>query len=131
MYEGYGNEPLKAADFNWYCPHNGVSMEWIEERANYLLENFQDADSVYMSEDIHTQFMQSMVTKTRHTIGGMPGSAPLITQVMTSGGPLTVKMVPGLSNFCHIGTNASYSDLIRIQVDEEFEKVFLKDCERE
>jgi hypothetical protein len=121
---------LKASDFNWYCPDNGVSIEWIEERAVYLMENFIEADSVYMSEDIHKQFMWSMVAKTRHPVGGHH-TVSTVTQIITSGGPLIIKMVPGMCNFCHVGTNASYSDLIRIQVDEEFEKVFLKDCERE
>ena len=32
---------------------------------------------------------------------------------------------------CHVGTNATYNDLVRVQVDEAFEKIFLKDCERE
>ena len=131
MFEGYGDSGIKAADFNWYCPNSGVSMAWIEERAIYLAENFIEADSVYMSEDVYIVFVNSMVPKTRHIVNGPSVGVSTIAQVWTSIGPLTIKMVSGLCNFCHVGTNASYSDLIRIQVDEAFEKIFLKDCARE
>ena len=131
MFKGYGDQ--SPVDINeWRCPKNGVSMDWIESRIVHLLENFIVVDTVYMSEDVYAQFMKSMLSMQRHTAGSVANNVgSQVVSVVTSGGNITIKMVPGFTDFCHIGTNATYNDLVRVQVDEAFEKIFLKDCERE
>jgi len=129
-FAGYGNH-LPVDVNEWRCPKDGVSMDWIEARVVHLLENFISADTVYMSEDVYTQFMQSLGSRQVYQALQMPIPGLHITNVVTSGGNLTIKMMPGFTDFCHIGSNATYNDLVRIQIDEAFEKTVLKDCERE
>lgn len=129
-FAGYGNQ--EPVDINeWRSPKNGVSMDWIEARVMHLLENFILVDTIYMSEDVHIEFMKSMFVMQRHSVGNTAPSYPQLASIVTSGGSLTIKMVPGFTDFCHIGTNATYNDLVRVQVDEAFENIFLRDCERE
>jgi hypothetical protein len=105
-------------------------MEWIERRAAQCVENFQDVDSVYMSQDIYTQFLKSMESNRLYTANGQPASVGLnVVSIYTSAGLLLVKPIPLMSNFCHVGTHTTYDDLVRIQVDQMFEEIVLKDCE--
>jgi hypothetical protein len=129
-FAGYGD--IKPVNVNeWRCPKDGVSMDWIEARTIEFLENFIVVDTVYMSEDVYTQFMQSLGSRQVYKAVQVPIPGPHVTSVMTSGGSMTIKMVPGFTDFCHIGTNATYNDLVRVQIDEAFEKTVLKNCERE
>jgi hypothetical protein len=130
MFKGFGAQ--SPVDLNeWRCPKNGVSMDWIESRVILFLDNFILVDTVYMSEDVYTQFMKSMLSMQRYTAGGVATPGPQVAKIVTSGGDLTIKMVPGFTDFCHVGTNATCNDLVRVQIDEAFEKIVLKDCERE
>lgn len=123
-YDTY-QECLTDDNFGW-CPDFAICMDWIERRANHLVENFKDVDSVYMSEDIYDQFVKTMAANSSCA----PGSTFTITGLVTSAGHLKVKRVPGLQNFCYVGTNSSYDELVRIKVDQIFEDTILKDGKR-
>lgn len=115
---------------SYWCPDYAICIEWIERRALELFENFQPVDTVYMSWDVYEQFLKSMNQKMRFSSSSSGGTLT-ITQIMTSIGPLTVKPILHFSNFCFIGTTATYEQLEWEMVGQAFEEAFLKDCERE
>ena len=113
-----------------WCPDHAVCVDWIERRALQCVENFQDVDSVYMSTDIYTQFLKTATSQMLY-IPGNQAVSPVqnIAYIHTSAGPLTVKQIPFMTNFCYVGTHVTYDDLVRVKVDKEFEEIVLKDCE--
>ena len=117
-----------------WCPDHAISMEWIERRAAELIENFQDVDSVYMSEDIYHEFELQMKVKMRHSSSlppSLPPSGPVTFNIATTYGTLLVRQISFFTNFCHVGTETTYDHLTRIKIDQEFEEIVLKDCETE
>jgi len=103
-------------------------MEWIERRAVQLIENFQEADTVYMSLDVYKQFMDTMAGNLRGYQAPVAGLN--VVQIVTSIGTLIVKPVPHFSNFCHVGTTMTYQELEWAKVNQDFEDTVMKDFER-
>ena len=111
-----------------WCPDHAICIEWIDRRAIELVENFQDADTVYMSLDVYKQFMDTMQANLRGVQPPVTGFN--VVQIMTTIGMLTVKPVPYFSNFCHVGTQMTYEELEWAKVNQEFEDAVMKDFDR-
>ena len=124
IYDTY-QECLTDDNSGW-CPDFAICMDWIDRRANHLVENFKEVDSVYMSEDIYLQFIKTMAGNTRHFWDPSTSSEFTVTNIITSAGQLQVKRVPGLQNFCYVGTHSTYDQLVRIKVDQIFEDTVMK-----
>lgn len=127
MFEGYG-KTLNQGD--WWCPDGTVSMQYIEDKAVQCVENFQEVDTLYVSEDVYRHLMLEFASMMRMNGPVDPTMGLNIAIIQTTAGPLTIKRVPMLDNFCFVGTNETYDSLIRAQVDQAFEDTVMKDFER-
>lgn len=114
-------------DQSGWCPDHAICMEWIERRAVELIENFIEADSVYMSNDVYAQFISTMAKQRLgfSSYDHKSSSAGFnIIRIITSVGELTVKRVAILNNFCYVGASSSAERLIQEKISQEFEKAF-------
>jgi hypothetical protein len=105
-----------------WCPDHAICMEWIEHRAVHLMLNGVEATHVYMSHDVYVQFMKQMEAVSQNNFYNTKYGPTLMT-IMTHVGPLNVKRVPHLSNFCFVGEETSFKRLEWEQISQEFEKV--------
>lgn len=115
-------------DTTGWCPDHAICMDWIDRRAVELIENFQPVDTVYMSNDIYTQFLKTMAQNMRGP--HVPNMGLEIVQIITTAGTLTVKRVPYFTNFCYVGTDMTYAQLEQAKLDQDFEDTVMKDFDR-
>lgn len=120
MFSAYGE--ITPSD-EPYC--ESISLEHIEKLAVDRLENFKESDYVYLSNDLYADLMKQFGQTTRFS--GPNGSYPQgnnLVRITTSAGPLEIKRVAGLTNFCHVGTATTFEHLEWIKVGIAFEEVF-------
>jgi hypothetical protein len=84
-----------------------------------------------MSLDIYAQFVKTISGNLRGCSPDQGGFQTL--QIVLAAVTLVVKPVPMLDNFCFVGAvrSQTYDSLVRAKVDQAFEDIVLKDCERE
>lgn len=121
LFEGYGEAKM---DQSGWCPDHAICMDWIEKRAVNCMENFIEADSVYMSNDVYADFIKQMAQRARYSASNSNTNGQDVIRIMTSIGTLTVKRIPILSNFCYVGTQTSADRLVWEKVSQDFEEAF-------
>jgi hypothetical protein len=115
MFAGYG-ESLEPKS----CWCEEISLQEIEERALEQLENFKNPDKLFLSHDLYADLMKQF----GHTYTPLGPKAPMqLLKIMTSAGQLDVIQVPGLCNFCLVGTEDDYNLVERTKIDKAFEEI--------
>lgn len=115
---------MMSDDSSGWCPDHAICTEWIERRALYLVENFQQVDTVYMSLDIYAQYMKQSQKSARIIPTSSMGVLE-ITHIATSVATLEIVKVSHFCNFCHVGTKSTYRQLEQHKIDQDFEKIVL------
>ena len=121
QFSEYGYKEPRQPIYN----EEDFSIEHIEEQARIQLENFKDPQYVYLSTNLYKKIMCTLAAQQRYTVVNPLNSGVNILSIMTSAGQLTIKQVPNLENFCHVGDETSLEQIEWIRVGAEFEKVFL------
>lgn len=107
-----------------WCTPELISIDYIDELAMDRMENFQDSTTVYLSHDVYARLHKEFIRWQRYASGNDMNQPMTISSIVTSTGQLNVKRIPHLSNFCYVGTEASFQRLEWAQIDEQFEKIF-------
>jgi len=115
MFAGYGEslEPISC-----WCEE--ISITEIEYRAVRLMEDFKSPDKVYLSNDLYTDLLKQMAHT--HTATGYKAGMHIM-KIMTSAGSLDVVQVPGMINFCLVGTEDDYNLVEKAKIDKAFEEI--------
>lgn len=110
-----------------FCTPEQISMAHIELLAQQRIDNFLDAEVVYMSHDIYLAFSKVMISQMCYTAPVFHSPTLANIKLITSAGELKVKHVSHLTNFCYIGTHTEHDHLEWLRVGAEFEKTFFGD----
>ena len=114
-FTGYGEseEPISC-----WCEE--ISFAEIESRTVWRSENFLHSNKVYLSNDLYADLLKQMA----HTyiVHGYKAGMNIMT-IQTCAGPLKVVQVPGLHNFCLVGTEDDYNLVERAKIDKAFEEI--------
>ena len=121
QFSKYGIQEPRQPIYN----EEDFSIEHIEEQARIQLENFKNPEFVYLSTNLYAKIMSTLAAQQRYTVVNPLSSGANVLSIMTSAGQLTIKPVPNLENFCHVGDETSLEQIEWIRVGAEFEKVFL------
>lgn len=116
MFAEYGT----ISQIGTWCTEKEISMDYIEQLSLQALENFQDPDTCYLSTDLYGELMKSFAANYRYSGSSINGA--IVAKVITSAGELRIKQVPGLTNFCFVGSETSFQRLEWEKISQEFEK---------
>lgn len=97
-----------------------ISLEEIERRASICSENLQCPDKCYLSNDLYADLLKQMARF--YGVGGYKSGMHIMT-INTCAGLLNVIQVPGLCNFCLIGTEDDYNLVEKAKIDKAFEEI--------
>lgn len=102
------------------------SIEHIEEQSRIQLENFKNPEFVYLSDNLYKKIVHDLLSRQRFSFASDSlNSGYQVMTINTSAGPLKVKSVSNLENFCYVGEETSLEQIEWIRVGLEFEKIFL------
>ena len=116
LFAEYGSQ--SEWPLNSWCEE--ISPMEIERRASICSENFQCPDKCYLSNDLYADLLKQMAHS--YGVGGYKSGMHIMT-INTCAGPLNIVQVPGLCNFCLIGTENDYNLVERAKIDKEFEEI--------
>ncbi len=112
--------------FKEWCDATEISIEHISNLACSAVENFIDADTAYISPDLFSELEKEFAEAAKHVAGRNYFSSGINgLSIMTLVGPINIKVVSGLMNFCHVGNESTYNRLEWIKIGEAFEKEIL------
>lgn len=121
QFSEYGHKELRQPIYN----EEDFSIDHIEELARIQVENFQSPEFVYLSTNLYKKLASMLMALQRYTAANPSNTGMNVMSIHTSAGLLTIKCIPNLENFCHVGSETSFEQIEWVRVAAEFEKAFL------
>jgi hypothetical protein len=106
--------------FEEWCETTDISIDEIERRANFKVQQGKEVHLVFLSLDLYAELSKSLAPITRvsgPTFGASPSS---IVNIVLSAGQCHITKVNKLRNFCLVGTKDEYDQFIFNGVDPVF-----------
>jgi hypothetical protein len=108
-----------------WCDTTEISVEHINHLACEAAENYVDVDTAYLSSDLFSELLKEMANVAKFAGFSVANTGYNSVSIMTVVGPIQVKAVSGLMNFCHVGNESTYNRLEWIKIDRIFEEEIL------
>jgi hypothetical protein len=122
MFNEYGyKESPKQPLYN----EEDFSINTIEELVLMDIKNFQIPEFVYLSTNLYKIIQSELLAKVSYSSSYKDTAGLAFMSIYTSAGPLSIKHVPQLENFCYVGIETSFEQIEWVRIQAEFEKIFL------
>ena len=122
MFSEYGyKEPSKQPLYS----EEDFSINTIDKLALIEMENFKTPEFVYLSTNLYKKIQFELNAKMSYSSSYKDVTSLAFMSIYTSAGPLSIKHVPRLENFCYVGTETSFEQIEWVRIQVEFEKIFL------
>lgn len=109
-----------------WCEPSKINSSYIDEQICKLFDQGHEPTHIYVSGDLYVKILEQF-NMLRYVDRTVSFNDAVIKDLSfhSLNGTLNIKLVSGLSNFLHVGTESTFQNSWRIKVDKEFEEIFL------